>query len=97
MIVYKTKPLQYGRNSLSVPQGSRLLCAKEQRGDILIWFSFNEAEQAEEIIDVVVLFTGAIFVPNEWEQLEHLDTVMMGSDDLVTHVFRVVPGPWINT
>lgn len=70
------------RQELAVPKGAEFLCAREQRGEVCIWYRCNPNADMQ-IRTIVIHGTGHEITPSG----DYVGTVLLYNGDLVLHVF----------
>lgn len=79
------------RQEVLLPESSMIIAAKEQHGDLCIWYRcfLNQSMQSRTFM---VALTGHELddVPVEEHQI-YIDTVLMDGGKFVVHVFEILP------
>lgn len=86
--IYKYKlSAAAGQETIDLPKGATILCAKAQHNDLYIYCSFdirNEDIPTYRYIEKV--HTGALY---DSANAKFIDTVMLGGDNYVLHLFEI--------
>jgi len=81
-VIWKSPLKLTHSQEISVPKGAEFLCAREQYGDIAVWYRCNP--DADKVIKTVTIYgTGHDASPKG----EYLDTILLSNGRLVLHVF----------
>ena len=81
MIVYKYNLGFKSEQDIYIPIGGKFLCAKNQDGNIVVYYL---VDKSEDVLPHTLLIVGTGWeIP---EELKYLDTVMI--DEFVWHIFE---------
>ena len=83
--VYKYPLIVDDVQTVTLPVGAKIICIKEQHGDLCLWALVDPNETRTEAVKIRCAGTGH---PIE-EDVEYIDTVMLRSGYLVFHFFRI--------
>lgn len=75
---------------IEVPHGAELLCAREQYGQICVWFRCDPSAP-KEMRDITIVGTGH---PAPADEGRYLGTASLYGGNLMLHVFERVPPPF---
>lgn len=72
--------------TITLPLGAEILCAREQRNDICIWYRCDPAQVVKRECQIAVCGTGHPAPPAD--EARYLGTAFLYGGDLVFHVFE---------
>ena len=72
---------------VTLPKNAKILCVKEQKGDLCLWALVDPDEKETEPINLRIAGTGHPIIE---DNLVYIDTVLMYDDNFVIHIFKIV-------
>ena len=87
MVIWKATLAVADTQKISVPQGARFLCAREQQQDICVWFACDPTQPSEQRT-LLVLGTG--HATRDLNGCSYIGTASLLRGGLIFHVFEKV-------
>lgn len=84
--IYKYTLMVTDEQTLELPLGSQLLCAKEQKDEVVVYALVNPTEENRENYKVLAYGTGHN-IAEDLSDYSFLDTVLIFNGGLVFHFF----------
>jgi len=87
-VVYKYNLLITDMQGIYLPKNSKILCAKEQYNNVVIYVEIDNKSTEDEYVEFVIVGTGRALPKLK---LQYIDTVLTAAGTLVWHVYKMIP------
>ncbi len=73
--------------SYQLPKNSKIICAREQKEEICIWYECDTNEKKKETVRIYIVGTGHCLPAGIENEFTYLGTAFLSGGSLVFHVY----------